>query len=88
MYRISKSENIAKRPKWMVSLLLRLNPSLYEEKESMDKALIVMRYIKMTTKKILSPRNKKVMLIESAETLTFCDRRGKPILDFSLKEIV
>ncbi len=88
MYKIVKTEFSQRRPAWMVTLLLHLNPVLYHRRFTERKAQVVLRYIKILIHKThIIKKNSRIILHYTPTELTISNHFYKPYLTFKIQKV-
>lgn len=87
MYKVTKHEYLRRRPGWMISLLLRFQPSIYARQQTEYKAQVVLRYIRLSIHKSRIIADKKRILLEShSNEVIIKSNFGKPYLSFNIEK--
>ncbi len=87
MYKVTKHEHLRRRPGWMISLLLRFQPSLYGKQQTEHKAQVILRYIRLAINKTHIIQNKKRLQLESnLNEVIIKNNHGKVYLSFNIEK--
>ncbi len=87
MYKVTKHEYLRRRPGWMISLLLRFQPSLYAKQHSEYKAQVILRYIRIAINMSRIIQNKKRLQLESTpKEVVIKNNHGKVYLSFNIEK--
>lgn len=87
MYKVSKSEYLERRPAWMITLLLRLQPKLYGNFPTEHKAKVILRYIRMMIHKSRIIKQKgRLQLESSSDKIVIKNNFGRPYLSFNIEK--
>ena len=87
MYKVTKHEYLRRRPGWMISLLLRFQPSLYGKQHSEYKAQVILRYIRIVINMSRIIQNKKRLQLESTpKEVVIKNNHGKVYLSFNIEK--
>ena len=86
-YKVCKSEVLERRPAWMITLLLRLQPKLYGNLPNEHKARVILRYIRMMIHKSRIIKQKGRLQLESSDDkLVIKNNFGRPYLSFNIEK--
>ena len=87
-YRIMRTENVRKRPLWLVRLLLSFTPRVYEARDSRDSARAVLRYLRMKIGDIARRSGKNTLCVRTGEDeLAVVSSRGRKYLHFRIQGV-
>lgn len=86
-YKVTRTESIKRRPEWMISLLMEVNPGSYRVQRTWDDACNLLMGIGKTIKNTrLCERSSRVRLHEEKGALSLVNSKGKPVLSFCVTE--
>lgn len=87
MYKVVKTEMTNKRPKWLVSLLIRCKPMLIGTSLSLSCCQVVIRYLRFCAYLLFKNRTTdKVYIQQTEHELVLYNNRRKPCISFKIVE--
>lgn len=87
MWRIVKTELISPRNEWMMQLLLKLSPRLYESTDNRQRLVAALRLIRLKFTTLFVPAKfGKLSITASDRQLDINNKNGNPFLRFTIEE--
>ena len=86
-YKVTRRELIKRRPEWMISFLMMLNPNCYKVQPTREAASKILVCIRKTIKESrVCEKTFHMHILEREGELSIVNSKGKPVLSCSVTE--
>ena len=85
-YKVVRQEHLRKRPDWLVRFLLSYRPAIYEVQDTLQKARVRLRYIRLKLRQTEMFRNGKILYREEGDSFIVSTNKGQQCVTFLIKE--
>lgn len=85
-YKVVRQEHLRKRPDWLVRFLLSYRPAIYEVQDTLQKARVRLRYIRLKLRQTEMFRTGKIRYQEEDDGFVVSTNKGQQCVTFLIKE--
>ena len=85
-YKVVREEHLRKRSDWLVRFLLSYRPAIYEVQDTLQKARVRLRYIRLKLRQTEMFRNGKINYSQEGDSFIVTTNKGQKCVTFLIKE--